>query len=98
MVLVDSLKQKLLDLDAMVHGNHVCVALEGCSGCGKTAVLQALSQLHGRTEGDGLVTIHLGEQVDGKASLYYLYGRYGLHGLFSLIISDPFDSLGLELV
>lgn len=73
MVLVDSLKQKLLDLDALVHGNQVCIELEGCSGCGKTAVLKALSMLHGRTEGDGYVTIHLGEQVDGKASLYHLY-------------------------
>ena len=58
-----------MELDVLVHGDKVCIVLEGCSGCGKTALLKALSQLHGRTEGDGLVTIHLGEQVDGKASL-----------------------------
>ena len=37
-------------------------------GCGKTARLLELASGCGRHPGDGLLYLHLGEQIDGKVS------------------------------
>ena len=60
------MQQKLDDLHLLVQSGGVCVMVEGCGGCGKTALLKAYARARGYSIGDNLVIVHLGEQIDGK--------------------------------
>lgn len=46
-----------------------CIVLKGSSGSGKTTVFRALAESHGKQDGRGLITLHLGEQVDSKVGV-----------------------------
>ena len=43
-----------------------CIIVKGSTGTCKTTVLRALAEAYGKRDGNGLVTLHLGEQVDSK--------------------------------
>ena len=59
----------LSELYSAVSGNKGrCVLLEGESGCGKTKILRVLANMCNKGE-DDLVVIHIGEQLDSKASV-----------------------------
>ena len=64
------MRQKLDDLHLLVQSGGVCVMVEGCGGCGKSALLKAYAKARGYSIGDNLVVIHLGEQIDGKVHLH----------------------------
>ena len=63
---IASMQQKLNDLPLLVQSGRVCVMVEGCGGCGKSALLRAYASACGYRSGENLVVIHLGEQIDGK--------------------------------
>ena len=63
---IASMQQKLDDLHLLVQSGGVCVMVEGCGGCGKSALLKAYARTRGYSIGDNLVVVHLGEQIDGK--------------------------------
>ena len=63
---IASMQQKLDDLHLLVQSGGVCVMVEGCGGCGKTALLKAYARAREYSIGDNLVVVHLGEQIDGK--------------------------------
>jgi len=63
------MQQKLNDLHLLVQSGGVCVMVEGCGGCGKSALLRAYASACGHRSGENLVVIHLGEQIDGKMLL-----------------------------
>lgn len=63
---IASMQQKLNDLHLLVQSGRVCVMVEGCGGCGKSALLRAYASACGYRSGENLVVIHLGEQIDGK--------------------------------
>ena len=67
---IASMRQKLDDLHLLVQSGGVCVMVEGCGGCGKSALLKAYAKARGYSIGDNLVVIHLGEQIDGKVHLH----------------------------
>jgi midasin len=45
------------------------VVVQGPSGCGKTSLLRDYFSLCGRTVGDSVMVVHLGEQIDSKVLL-----------------------------
>jgi ABC-type lipoprotein export system ATPase subunit len=53
-------------LRVLADSGVTCVLVEGPSGCGKTARLLELAASYDRHPGDGLLYLHLGEQIDGK--------------------------------
>lgn len=53
-------------LGVLAGSGVTCVLVEGPSGCGKTAVLLELAARQGKRPGEGLLYLHLGEQIDGK--------------------------------
>ena len=63
---IASMQQKLDDLHLLVQSGGVCVMVEGCGGCGKSALLKTYARTRGYPIGDNLVVVHLGEQIDGK--------------------------------
>lgn len=63
---IASMQRKLDDLHLLVQSGGVCVMVEGCGGCGKSALLKAYARTRGYSIGDNLVVVHLGEQIDGK--------------------------------
>ena len=71
---IASMRQKLDDLHLLVQSGGVCVMVEGCGGCGKSALLKAYAKARGYSIGDNLVVVHLGEQIDGKVHgiVYYI--------------------------
>ena len=77
--------QKLEELHVAVEGSGaVCVLVQGPSGCGKSCLLQEYATLCGRTDGDTLMVVHLGEQIDSKVHEHYTYNVY-YHRLCLLI-------------
>ena len=54
------------DLRTLTNSGDTCVLVEGPSGCGKTALLFELAAGRGKRPGEGLLYLHLGEQIDGK--------------------------------
>ena len=60
------MQQKLDDLHLLVQSGGMCMMVEGCGGCGKSALLRAYASASGYHIRENLVVIHLGEQIDGK--------------------------------
>ena len=59
--------QKLLELHVAVEGSGAqSVLVQGAGGCGKSSLLREYAHICGRREGEDLMVVHLGEQVDGK--------------------------------
>ena len=44
----------------------MCVLVQGASGCGKSTLLREYAGHCGRKEGDSLMVVHQGEQIDSK--------------------------------
>ena len=64
-----ALLQKLEELHTAVEGSGAhSVVVQGPSGCGKTSLLREYFSLCGRTVGDSVIVVHLGEQIDSKVS------------------------------
>ena len=58
---------ELLELHVAVEGSGAqSVLVQGAGGCGKSSLLREYAHICGRTEGEDLMVVHLGEQVDGK--------------------------------
>ena len=53
----------------MEGSGAVCVLVQGPCACGKSSLLQEYATLCGRTDGDTLMVVHLGEQIDSKVSI-----------------------------
>jgi len=79
------MQQKLNDLHLLVQSGGVCVMVEGCGGCGKSALLRAYASACGYRSGENLVVIHLGEQIDGK--VYWWDLMYGS----AILIDTEYD-------
>ena len=52
----------------MEGSGALSVVVQGPSGCGKTSLLRDYFSLCGRTVGDSVMVVHLGEQIDSKVS------------------------------
>ena len=50
----------------MEGSGALCVVVQGPGGCGKTSLLKEYVSLCGRTIGDSVMMVHLGEQIDSK--------------------------------
>jgi midasin (ATPase involved in ribosome maturation) len=62
--------QKLEELHVAAEGSGaVCVLVQGPSGCGKSCLLREYAAICGRTDGETLMVVHLGEQIDSKILL-----------------------------
>ena len=57
------------DLKVLASSGVTCVLVEGSGGCGKTTLLLQLAENEGKRPGEGLLYLHLGEQVDGKVKV-----------------------------
>ena len=57
-----------LDLTALVNSGPDPVLVEGPSGCGKSSLLLELAHNWNKRSGEGLLYLHMGEQIDGKVS------------------------------
>lgn len=72
----DCFHETRLNLQALTDSGGVCcVLVKGPSGCGKTTLLLELAAACGKRQGEGLLYLHLGEQVDGKVSQLLLVGE-----------------------
>lgn len=69
--------QKLLELHLAVESGSVCVVVQGNSGCGKSTLLRNYAHTRGYKDGESLLVIHLGEQIDSK--VYSVMGDVMLH-------------------
>ena len=58
--------QKLLELHHAAGSGSVCVIVQGSSGCGKSTLLRSYAHTCGYKDGENLLVIHLGEQIDSK--------------------------------
>ena len=54
----------------MEGSGALSVVVQGPSGCGKTSLLRDYLSLRGRTVGDSVMVVHLGEQIDSKVSYF----------------------------
>lgn len=69
--------QKLLELHLAVESGGVCVMVQGNNGCGKSTLLRNYAHTRGYKDGESLLVIHLGEQIDSK--VYSVVGDGILH-------------------
>lgn len=66
--------QKLLELHHAAESGSVCVIVQGSSGCGKSTLLRSYAHTCGYKDGENLLVIHLGEQIDSKVyTCIYVY-------------------------
>lgn len=62
-----------MELHIAVEGSGaLSVVVQGPSGCGKTSLLRDYVYLRGRTVGNSVMVVHLGEQIDSKVSALYI--------------------------
>lgn len=62
--------QKLEELNVAVEGSGaLCVLVQGPGGCGKSTLLRDYAFACGRTVGDSVMVVHLGEQIDSKVGI-----------------------------
>ena len=60
------MRKELHALCCLVLSDLRCVAVEGSSGSGKTALLRDFINLLQKESGKDVIFLHLGEQIDSK--------------------------------
>ena len=60
---------------AVVSSTSGCILIEGEDGCGKSSMAQMLRYVCGLND-DDVVTLHMGEQIDSKVGVLYVYTKY----------------------
>ena len=59
-------REEVHALCSLVFSDLRCIAIEGCSGSGKTSLLKDFVTLLHKIPGEDVVFLHLGDQIDSK--------------------------------
>ena len=65
-----------MELHRAVESGGVCVLVQGSSGCGKSTLLREYAGHRGRKEGESLMVVHQGEQIDSKVCILSVQDVY----------------------